>query len=234
MRTLPDLPMVSPPIDSAPLIAQLEQSQSLVDAWRAIAWQDFIDLLERPEYQRCKAYYHNQKMWLETMPTGSDHAEAHAILIFMIGLYGMLRDIALTPKDNCTFRLAGREEFQPDIAYYVAEQANHVPQGIRIIDLAQFVLPDLVIEVADTTVNADLGEKRLQYEDLGIREYWVWQVQTAELVAFAIGPGASSRRIRQSVVLPGLDLGLLEAAMRQSWEANQSAIGRWLMQQWQD
>ena len=201
--------------------------------WMPIAWKEFVQLIEQPEYKHSKAYYHNHKMRLETMPVGADQAQAHATLIFIIGLYAMLRGIALTSKDNCTFRKPEREEFQPDIAYYVGENANQIPKGTRIVDLEQYPLPDLVIEVADTTLDSDIGAKRLHYEELGIAEYWVWDVQAGTMVAFAIGSDCSSRRIRVSAILLGLDLALIEAAIRRSWESDQSTVGQWLMQQWQ-
>lgn len=203
------------------------------DEWVAIAWNQFTQLIEQPEYQNCKAYYHNEKMRLETMPVGSDHAKEHLTLIMVIALFGIVHNLALDGRDNCTFRKVGCEEFQPDIAYYVGTHANQIPQGTRIVDLDLHPLPDLVIEVADTTIQADIGEKRLQYEELGISEYWVWNVQAGTILAFAIGQDSSSRRIRVSEALPELDLELIEAAMRRSWESNQSAVGQWLMQQWQ-
>lgn len=216
--------MVSPALPSERAI--------VTDAWTAIAWDDFVQLIEQPEYQRSKAYYHNHKMRLETMPVGSDHAREHAILMFILGLYAMLKSINLEPRDNCTFRKVRTAEFQPDIAYYVGEHANQIPQGTRIVDLDQYPLPDLVIEVADTTLSDDIGEKRLQYEELGIAEYWVWNIQTGKMIAFAIGTDCGSRRIRVSAVLPGLDLDLVEMAMHRSRESDQSAVGQWLMQQW--
>jgi Uma2 family endonuclease len=204
----------------------------VTDEWMSIGWDEFIELLETPQYSHCKAYYHNQRMRLETMPVGSDHAQEHGTLIFVIGLCAMLQNLSLVSKDNCTFRKTGYDEFQPDIAYYVGEHLRLIPKGIRIVDLDRYPLPDLVIEVADTTLEDDLGTKRLQYEELGIKEYWVWNVQAAELIAFSIGSNCDSRRIRCSEVLTGLDLGLIETAMRRSWESDQSAIGRWLMEQW--
>jgi Uma2 family endonuclease len=208
-------------------------NQTIVtDEWVAIGWDEFVELLETPQYSNCKAYYHNQRMRLETMPVGSDHAQEHGTLIFVIGLCAMLQNLSLVSKDNCTFRKTGYDEFQPDIAYYMGEHLNLIPKGIRIVDLDRYPLPDLVIEVADTTLEDDLGSKRLQYEELGIKEYWVWNVKAEELIAFSIGSNCDSRRIRCSEVLTGLDLGLIETAMRRSWESDQSAIGRWLMAQW--
>jgi Uma2 family endonuclease len=204
----------------------------VTDEWVPIGWNDFIALLETPQYRNCKAYYHNQRMRLETMPVGSDHAQAHGTLIFVIGLCAMLQNLSLVSKDNCTFRKTGYDEFQSDVAYYTGDNCQLIPKGVRIVDLDQYPLPDLVIEVADTTLEDDLGSKRLQYEELGIKEYWVWNIKASELIAFSIGSNCDSRRIRCSEVLVGLDLGLIETAMRRSWESDQSAIGRWLMEQW--
>jgi Uma2 family endonuclease len=221
--------------ERAIMVVQTAQLKAAIvtDEWTAVGWPEFVQLIEKPEYQKVKAYYHDRKMRLETMPVGSDHAQAHATLIFIIGLYAMFKGIALSPKDNCTFRKVGYEEFQPDIAYGVGDNANRIPKGTRIVDLDQYPLPDLVIEVADTTLSDDIGGKRLQYEALGVREYWVWNVQAGTIVAFTIGADGSSRRIPVSLVLPELDLALLETAMQRSWESDQSAVGQWLMQQWQ-
>ncbi|MBW4618832.1 MAG: Uma2 family endonuclease [Cyanosarcina radialis HA8281-LM2] len=211
----------------------LQPDRAIVtDDWMPISWDEFVQLVEQPEYKECKAYYHNQKMRLETMPVGSDHAKEHLTLIMVISLFGICRNLGLDGRDNCTFRKVGHEEFQPDIAYYAGERANQILQGTRIVDLDRYPLPDLVIEVADATLNDDIGEKRLQDEELGISEYWVWDVRARKIIAFAIATDCSSRRIRVSEVLPGFDLNLLETAMRRSWQSDQSAVGQWLMEQW--
>lgn len=53
-----------------------------------------------------------------------------------------------------------------------------------MIDLEQYPLPDLAIEVSDTSLADDLSTKRLQYEDLKIPEYWVVNVQAMQILAF--------------------------------------------------
>jgi Uma2 family endonuclease len=89
----------------------------------------------------------------------------------------------------------------------------------------------LVIEISDTTLADDLGAKRLQYEDLGIPEYWIVNVQAMQILAFAITPDQSSRRLRESQVLPGLRLEVLEQALERSRQENQSVTTAWLMEQ---
>jgi len=45
----------------------------------------------------------------------------------------------------------------------------------------------LVIEVADTTLDFDLADKRALYVAAGIAEYWVIDVQAEKLTRFAQG-----------------------------------------------
>jgi Uma2 family endonuclease len=73
----------------------------------------------------------------------------------------------------------------------------------------------------------------LQYEGLGIPEYWIVNVQTRQILAFAIATDGSIRHIRESHVLPGLRLEILEQALERSRQENQSATTAWLMQQFQ-
>ena len=66
----------------------------------------------------------------------------------------------------------------------------------------------------------DLGAKRLQYEDLGISEYWIVNVQTMQIFAFANDRDGSIRRIRASLVLSGLNLEILEQVLQRSRQEN--------------
>lgn len=165
------------------------------------------------------------------MPTGSDHARDHAILMLLIGLFGMLTGIPLAPRDACSYRKSGSDEFQPDISYYVGDNADCIPRGTRVINLDDYPKPDLVIEISDTTLSDDKGEKRLQYEALRISEYWIWDVKNGQLIAFSISSDGSSKRIDTSKVLANLSLGLIEAALRRGEVEDQSAIGTWFMEQ---
>lgn len=107
-----------------------------------------------------------------------------------------------------------------------------MPYGTSIIDLNIYLRPDLAIEVANTSLADDKGEKRLLYEDVGVAEYWIIDVQNLQIIAFSIAEGGS-RRITQSQVLPGLEISLLEAALRRTRQMNQSLVGSWLLNQFQ-
>jgi hypothetical protein len=67
---------------------------------------------------------------------------------------------------------------------------------------------------------------------LGIQEYWVVNVAMSEVVAFAVENGGS-REIRDSQVLPGLALSVVEEAMQRSQTEDDGALTRWLIQRFQ-
>ena len=107
-----------------------------------------------------------------------------------------------------------------------------LPYGTSIINLDDFRAPNLVIEVANTSLADDKGEKRLLYEELGVDEYWIVDVKNVQVIAFLI-ENQGSRRITQSLVLPGLDILLLEEAFRRSRQTNHSQVISWLFSEFQ-
>jgi Uma2 family endonuclease len=202
-----------------------------LDTWITADWEEFLQIAEDPSSAKLKSYYHQGRMRFELMSTGSDHATDHATLIQLLGLYAMLLKIAVSFRDGCSYRKTAMDEFQPDISCYANENAKVIPFGTRVIDLDTYPIPNLVIEVSDTSLSDDKGEKRLQYEDLRIAEYWIVDVKKCQILAFAIAPDGSSQRIQVSQVISGLALELLAAALQRSRQATQPEAMAWFMQQ---
>lgn len=198
------------------------------DTWTTASWDEYIQVIANPVYEKAKGYYHNGQLRIEMTPIGSDHSREHAIVLFAVNLFGTIKGIPLNAWDNCTYRKAGVRECQPDVSYYVGERAQIIPWGTATIDLDRYPPPDLVIEVANTSLIDDIGQKRLLYEDLGVGEYWVVDIQNVKVIAFAIADGGS-KRITQSQVLSGLEISLLEVALRRSREMDQAQVGAWLL-----
>ncbi len=211
----------------------LLQVPTILDTWQPASWDDFIAIADRPDSAKLKGYYYKGNMRFEPMSTGSDHSNDHVLILFALSFFAAYQGIPMTNKDACSYRKPRFNEFQPDISCYIGEMAEVIPWGTRVIDLEQYPVPNLVIEISDTSLRDDLGAKRLQYEDLGIVEYWIVNVQTREILGFSIAPDSSIRRVRESVVLPGLKLEILEQALQRSLQENQSATTAWLMQQFQ-
>jgi Uma2 family endonuclease len=155
-----------------------------------------------------------------------------SILAAVANLYGTLRNIPHIAFTNASFRKAEERECQPDLAYYIGAGVQRPPRNNQPVDVNLYGAPTLAIEIASTTLNDDLGQKRLLYERLGVREYWVVDVQNAIVLAFAVAEGGS-RQIQVSQVLPRLAIGTVEETLKRSLTADDTEVNRWLMQEFQ-
>ena len=118
------------------------------------------------------------------------------------------------------------------MAYYFRKNAKAIPSGTGIVNLDQYPAPNLVIEIARSSLLDDLGTKRSLYEELGVNEYWVIDVQKAQLLAYSMS-NQGSQRIQVSQVLHGLEVTVLEEALQLSRQTNQAEVGAWLLSQFQ-
>lgn len=202
------------------------------DTWVNATWEEYLLAIADPAYKNARGYYFNGRMRLEMSPLGNPHSRDHATIIGALYLFAGLQNIDLDVHDNCTYRKAGFEETQPDVSFYIGANAESIPWEATIIDLEVYPAPDLVIEVASSSLADDKGEKRLLYEALGVREYWIIDVQSAEIIAFAIA-NRGSYRIEQSQVFEGLEIALLEEALRRSRQMNHGKVSAWLLSKFQ-
>lgn len=208
------------------------QTKLPTDTWIAATWNEYTQIIENPAYEKAKSYYYNHKMRIEMPPVGNDHSRDHSIVIYAVHLFASIKGIDLNGNDNCTYRKTSYNDAQPDASFYIGKNAEVIPWGTSIIQLDIYPAPDLVIEVANTSVADDKGDKRLLYEELGVGEYWIIDVQNVQVIAFAVENGGS-RKISQSQVLPGLAISLLEEAFRRTREMNHGRVGAWLLSQFQ-
>jgi Uma2 family endonuclease len=68
----------------------------------------------------------------------------------------------------------------------------------------------------------------LLYGRLGIQEYWVVNAGSPEIIAFEMVNGGS-REICCSVVLPGLEIGVVEEALKLSQTTDNGEVNRLLL-----
>lgn len=161
-----------------------------------------------------------------------DHACDRTIISFAINLFCSIKDIPIKGLINGTYRKADLQLAQPDVSYYIGAQTDLISWGTKIIDLQKYSPPNLVIEIADTFLADAKGDKRLLYEDLKVKEYWIIDVKNVEIIAFSI-INKGSVRITNSQVLPGLSIPLLEEALERSRYTDQAHVGAWLLRKFQ-
>ena len=82
----------------------------------------------------------------------------------------------------------------PDIVVWDTQDANIDPDGPLPASAAK-----LIVEVADTTLADDLGEKAEDYASGGLAEYWVLDVKGRQILQHA---GAANGAYAQRVAMP--------------------------------
>jgi Uma2 family endonuclease len=202
----------------------------VTDTWVKATWEEFMALAYNPAYKTGKAYYNRGKARIEMTPLGWNHAEDNSIISTLVVLFCALKRIPVRELTNCSLRKTGIGEAQPDISFYIASLDNIPPRSNSPVDLSQYAPPALVVEMAASSLSDDLGEKRLLYEQMNVREYWVVDVNRAEITAFAVADGGS-RQIDTSQVLPGLTMDLIQEALKRSHSEEHGAVTRWLLSQ---
>ena len=205
------------------------QTKLPTDTWVDCPWDEFIQVIEDPAYEKAKCYYHNGQLRIEMSAVGPNHSLDNGLIVILVNLFGIAKGIPLKLLINCSYRKPDVREAQPDASYYIGERVSLAPTGSSVVNLDNNAPPDLAIEIADTSLADDLGAKRILYEDLAVAEYWVVDVKKAQITAFKIVTDGGSQRISESHVLPGLAIALLEEGLRRSRETHNTSVGAWFL-----
>jgi Uma2 family endonuclease len=210
---------------SAPSVPQ----NFLTDTWFPTTWEAFLKLADNPNHTQSRFYFNHGYARIEVMPIGSGHSQDNTILSQVVSLYAMVKNIRIKGFTNGSFRKPELQECQPDLAFYIGDEFTFPPKTSAPVEVNQYGPPALVIEISASSLNEDLGQKRLLYERLGVQEYWVADVTAMQVTAFAVSEGGS-KQIQTSNVLAGLSISVIEEALRRSQTEDDGAISRWLLQ----
>ncbi|MCT7949357.1 Uma2 family endonuclease [Ancylothrix sp. C2] len=199
------------------------------DNWVKVSWEEFLALANEPKYEKAKFYYYQGYMRVEMSPVGPRHGRRNSIIPYVVAYFAAIRNIVFVEFSNTSFRKAGLDEFQPDVAFYIGSDLKIPDDSDSPVDLNQYDPPTLVVEIAASSLSEDLGRKRLLYERANVREYWVVDAIDLKVIAFGMGEGRSGE-IKESQVLPGLSIAIVEEAVQRSREGDNGEILRWLIQ----
>lgn len=204
----------------------------LTNTWVSMDWSEYLNHLEAPALKKAKAYYYQGHGRFEMLPVGFGHGDNHVVATYAINLFCAVNAVPLRMVDNTTLRKAGIDDCQPDLAIWLGSNVRAIPPATGIVDLNRYPIPDMVIEIANTSLLDDLGTKRSLYEALNVSEYWIVDVKKGDVSAFEILT-KGSQRIDTSKALPGFEIATMEEALRHSRETDQAQMGAWLLQQFQ-
>ena len=114
---------------------------------------------------------------------GPVHGKPHALVMTWLGTYWR-RHPELELLDNTTVIL-GDDEVQPDAMLRVAAE------GTSVLSDQGYVVgpPELVVEIAASSVSIDAHDKKETYRTSGIQEYVIWRVEDRALDWFQLTNG---------------------------------------------
>ena len=101
-------------------------------------------------------------------PARNRHLLANYNLVTLLGTFVRRHALGEIREEKCLC-VFPRNDYEPDIVYFVPEKANSfVPETMR------FPIPDFVVEIlSESTESRDRGVKFEDYEAHGVREYWL-------------------------------------------------------------
>jgi Uma2 family endonuclease len=111
------------------------------------------------------------------------HGEPHSFILgWLIAYKAASPDVRVA--DNVSIRFDERNEPQPDAVMFLpVEQGG----GCRIADDGYLEgVPELIVEVAASSVSFDAHEKKDLYESYGVREYILWRTEDHEIDWFLL------------------------------------------------
>jgi len=139
------------------------------------------------------------------------HAQPHGNLMGWLWTYKIFTP-GVELGDNPTVRLDLDNEPQPDAVLLINENAG----GQARLSEDDYVegAPELVVEIAASSVAIDLHDKKRAYRRNGVQEYIVWQVFEQKLDWFYLQQGeyvslqVDENNVIRSQVFPGLWLAV--------------------------
>jgi Uma2 family endonuclease len=199
------------------------------ETWVETEWEDFLGFADDPTLVQGRFYYDQGMMRIEMSPVGVAHSQDNSIISTLVVIYATLKNIPIKELTNASFRKVRFREAQPDIAFYIGNDLQFLPRTNSPVNLDVLEPPTLVVEIAASTLEDDKDRKLTLYQRMGVIEYWVVDVNSAQVFAFAL-TSTNSEVIRESRVLPRLQMNLVETALQRSREQDDGAISRWLLQ----
>lgn len=161
-------------------------------------------------------------------PVSENHGAPHFDVITWLGLY-RLATPGIIGSDNGTVRLDDENRPQPDVQLRLKTEyggQTHISDDDYVVGA-----PELIVEIAASSVSYDLHDKMRAYQRNRVLEYIIWRVQDDRIDWFALDQGQyrplepGPDGVMRSQVFPGLwldpiamiagDLARVGAVLRQ-------------------
>ncbi|APB32927.1 Uncharacterized protein conserved in cyanobacteria [Gloeomargarita lithophora Alchichica-D10] len=215
------------------MMISVDKPNMIQSQWHPATWQDYEKLRDDPSIDRMQLFFHNHQLLVENMGwEGILHSEVRELLSAILVMWLMAHpEIKSKILGSCLMEKESQQAAAPDIALYLGEDLPQYRKGeSRKINLDQQRSPNLVIEVADTTLDSDLDQKKYLYAALGIPEYWVIDAQGTQVFIFIL-QDQRYLRTESSQIVTGFTEALLSQAIEQMKSGSNISAALWFNQQ---
>jgi len=216
------------------MIFALEKNQNFpYSQWHPATWEDYEKFRDDPSPEHIQLFFYNYQLLVENRGwEGILHSEVCELLSAILVMWLMEHpEIKSKILGSCLMEKAGKQAAAPDISIYLGENLPQYQKGeLRSINLDQQRSPDLVIEVADTTLDSDLDQKKHLYAELGIPEYWVIDATGGQVFVFILRD-QEYRRTKNSKLILGFTEQLLSKVIEQMKIGSNISAASWFRQQ---
>jgi Uma2 family endonuclease len=192
---------------------------------RQATWDDYLQRVEDPQRELERVFFNCGVVWIEDMGNeGINHSRFNKLLTMILySWFAEQGDVKFDLLGGCVLEKPPAQGAAPDEVLYIGEDSPPSPDvGSRRVNLNQCRVPDLVIEISDTTLSTDLDRKKQLYLALEIPEYWVVNIRGKQVIAFRLIDG-EYEECTESVALSGLPIQLLEQTIDQMDNHNGNA-----------
>jgi Uma2 family endonuclease len=208
---------------------------AIVDRHSSATWEDYLNRVENPQRELERVFFNCGVMWVEDMGNeGINHARFNKLFTLILGFwFARLEDVKFELMGGCVLEKPKYQGAAPDEVVYIGGNAPRYQSGeSRRVDLNKWRVPDLAVEIADTTLASDLDEKKQLYLTLEVPEYWVVDVRGKRVLAFRLVDGKYQECI-ESVALAGLPIALLDRTLERMDDDNGN-VAMWFANQIQN
>lgn len=209
-------------------------SPVIIDRQSSATWEDYIHRVENSHNELERVFFNCGVMWVEDMGNeGINHSRFNKLLTMILYSWFVKQgDVKFDLMGGCVLEKPTYQGAAPDEVVYIGGNAPRYQSGARRVNLNKWRVPDLAIEIADTTLASDLDEKKQLYLTLEVPEYWVVDVRGKRILAFRLVDGKYQECI-ESVALAGLPIELLDRTLERMDDDNGN-VAMWFASQIQN
>jgi Uma2 family endonuclease len=202
---------------------------------RQATWEEYIHLVEDPQRDSERVFFNCGAMWIEDMGNeGISHSRFNKLLTMILYSWFLKQgNVKFDLMGGCVLEKPNYQGAAPDEVVYIGGNAPRYQSGEpRRVNLNNWRVPDLAVEIADTTLASDLDRKKQLYLALEIPEYWVVDVRGKRVLAFRLVDGKYQECI-ESIALVGLPIELLDRTLERMDDDNGN-VAMWFASQIQN